>query len=64
MSCTHEPEETVGPATVRHCRHCGVKIEPAACAECHGTEFVTDDSGREIDCPECEGTGRDGWRKA
>ena len=48
----------------RHCRHCGVEIVPAACAECHGMEFVTDEQGREIDCPDCNGTGCEGWRKA
>jgi hypothetical protein len=37
---------------------------PAACAECHGMEFVTDDEGREIDCQDCNGTGCDGWRAA
>ena len=64
MTCAHEPEETVGPVAARHCRHCGAEIVPAACAECHGMEFVTDDQGREIDCPDCNGTGREGWRKA
>lgn len=59
----HEPEDRIHnePTT---CRHCRVEIEPAACAECHGMEFVTDDEGREIDCPDCKGTGCDGWREA
>jgi hypothetical protein len=63
MTCDHEPEDRVfnEPTT---CRHCHVEIEPAACAECHGMEFVTDDEGREIDCTDCNGTGCDGWRAA
>ena len=62
MTCNHEPEDRVFNEP-RTCRHCRVEIEPAACAECHGMEFVTDDEGREIDCPDCNGTGNDGWRE-
>ena len=64
MTCAHQPKDTVGPVAARYCRHCGAEIVPAACAECHGGTFVTDDSGREIDCPDCNGTGCEGWRKA
>lgn len=59
MTCSHEPEETVGPVAARHCRHCGAEIEPIQCEECQGDGHVD-----RYPCPECDATGQQGWRKA
>jgi DnaJ-class molecular chaperone len=59
MTCTHEPEDTVGPVAARHCRHCGAEIVPAVCEECAGDGHVD-----RYPCPECDATGHHGWGKA
>jgi len=65
MTCAHEPEETVGPVSARHCRHCGAEIEPIPCEECAGEGFV--DRHPQFDrhpCSACDTTGEQGWRRA